>query len=204
MGDAKGISIIGSIKKYRYAIVLVVLAVALATAVAAGVYFYKLSGDRATQIAQQQSDYAALNASYGVLNGSYNALVASNNDLNVRFINLTNSYNSLSTNVTSSASAYTALENTVNSLKVPGGPAIALYYQTSNTGTSGNPNFTVNITAFNMGDETDSQFTVVCRVLFDGTLSENRQTFTNVAPLERENISWIFTPGTSLDSVWVQ
>jgi archaellum component FlaF (FlaF/FlaG flagellin family) len=203
MGDDKTKSLLNKLSKNKFAIGLIILAIALVIASATGVYFYKQSNARAAQIKQDQSNYAALNENYNALSGNYSALVTADNALNARFINLTNTYNGLSSNLTNSESAYQALNSSVSNFEETGGPAIALYYQTSNTGTTGQPNYTVNITAYNVGDETDSQFTVYCSVLFDGTPSQEQQTFSNVGPLDKRSVSWVFTPGTALNSVWV-
>lgn len=203
MGDDKGNTVIGNLKKNKYTIALVAMAIVLVIAAAAGVYMYKLSSDRAAQIVQQRSDYAALNASYGTLNNNYEALVASDNDLQARYVNLTNSYNSLSSAANSSVAAYESLNQSLSGFQETGGPAIALYYTTYNSGTAANPNFTVTINAYNVGDETDGQFTIKCRVIFNGTPSEEQQTFTDVGPLQKKSVTWVFIAGTSIDDVWV-
>jgi uncharacterized protein YxeA len=203
MGDDKNNGMLNKLIKNKFVIGLIILAIALVIASAAGVYFYKQSNERAAQITLDQSNYATLNKNYNTLSGNYSALVTADNALNARFANLTSTYNSLSSNMTSSQSAYDALNNAVSNFEETGGPAIALCYNTFNSGTTGDPNYTVNITAYNVGDEMDSQFTVYCKVLFDGTPSQEQQTFNNVGPLDKRSVSWVFTPGTSLDSVWV-
>src|SRR5208337_743919 len=100
-------------------------------------------------------------------------------------------------------SAYDALNTSVSKFEETGGPAIAVYYRTYNSGTPANPNFTVNITAYNVGDETDSQFTINCKVIFDGTPSVDQQVVDNLAPLDKKSITWVYTPGTIVDTIWV-
>jgi hypothetical protein len=172
-------------------------------AVVFGIYYYRQSNERGAELSQEELNFNALNGTYNQLSLEHLSLISANDDLNDRYANLSVRYNDLSNNQSNTYSEYQKLNDSVSKLQ-ESGTVIALYYRTYKSGTTEMPNVTVEVTAYNVGDRRDDKLTIKCRVLFDGTLSLNEQSFTGVNPLEKRVAKWEFTDMTQVDKIWVE
>lgn len=184
-------------KFYVFLIIIILIAIVF------GVYYYRQSNDRAAELSQEELNFYALNDTYNKLSTDHLSLISAHEDLNDRYTNLSDRYNDLSNNQSSLNSEYQKLNNSVSKLQ-ESGTVIALYYRSYKSGTKEQPNITVEATAYNVGDQRDDKLTIKCRVLFDGTLSLNEQSFTGVNPLEKRTAKWEFSDMTQVESVWVE
>ncbi len=195
-----GNGLLHKIWKSKFYIFLILI---ILIAVVCGVYYYRQSNDRAAELSQEESNFFALNDTYNKLSSDHVALLSAHADLNNKYTNLSDKYTDLSNNQSTVYSEYEKLNDSVSKLQEPG-TVIALYYTTYKSGTTEQPNITVEATAYNVGNQRDDTLTIKCRVLFDGTLSLDEQTFTNVNPLEKRTAKWEFSAMTQVDSVWVE
>jgi hypothetical protein len=185
-------------RKFYISLVLIILIL-----IVFGVYYYRQSGDRAAKLNQEESNFNALNGTYNQLTMDHLSLVSANTELNSRYINLSDRYNDLSNNQSTIYSQYQKLNDSVSKLQ-ESGTVIALYYRTYKSGTKEQPNITVEATAYNVGNQRDDKLTIKCRVLYDGTLSLDEQSFTGVNPLEKRTAKWEFSDTTQVDKVWAE
>ncbi len=200
MADGDGNGLLHKIWESKFYVFLIIV---ILVAVAFGVYYYRQSNERGTELNQEQLNFYALNDTYNKLSSDHLSLIAADDDLNDRYVSLSENYSDLSNNQSAIYSEYQKLSDSVSELQEPG-TVIALYYRTYKSGTKEQPNITVEATAYNVGKQTDSKLVIKCRVLFDGTLSLDEQTFTNVNPLEKRTATWEYSDMTQVDSVWVE
>jgi hypothetical protein len=92
----------------------VLLVLALMVAVVIGTYYYLLSNDRAAELVRQGSEYRS---SYENLSANYSALSASNEDLIVRYNNLSDMYNNTTSDIQTLRPAYESLNSSVSKLQ---------------------------------------------------------------------------------------
>jgi hypothetical protein len=168
-----------------------------------GVYYYRQSNDRAAQLSREELNFYALNDTYNKLSTDHISLVSANEDLNDKYTNLTDMYNDMSNNQSAVFSEYQKLNDSVSKLQ-GSGTVIALSYRTYKSGTTEQPNITVEATAYNLGNQRDDKLIIKCRVLFDGTLSLDEQSFTGVNPLEKRTAKWEYSDMTQIDKIWVE